>query len=619
MASTTRFTRAISRAARPCMKCCHSLLCRLVVATLFAALTANGQQPRPELTPGSTSIAFGVVQIGTESSPTETLVNYGGTSIIVSAVSVSGAGFSLSGLSLPLTLNAGENTSFTVTFHPASAGFASGTVTITSDGSNPNLSIPLYGLGADIKALPECSLARTNKSCKVIIDREKPLTPPTIQMYSGQTVTAIVKAPKTFERYFLDYQTGQANLSPDVASTIVQGFLPSLAKVGEFHAADAVRRQRVNTDQCAADEITGTTLPEAEEVADVVPAFRKCLAQLGANAIDIYQKLEAFIAPDSLTAQGTAKGGNLNDLKKPISAFLTSEFKLSGKIASIAGDKDLKVSIPDAAAISELSDLQKGADAIANDLLGYSQRIRDLDDFNQAFPLCNSIVKVRPAEEQSQTKCVGITSNPDDEHVYQNMTTRTITYSLNTLNLVSNSREAATDPTKKKLLASIVVNFADSPSKPSALRLEGSAGVFFSSLPIRSFSVAPIFTNGAITNNIIAQNILHPTVVPFAAANYRITDDLGWIRWKSNVYLTGAVGVNPNTVSADFGVGPSLSWRGLMLSALWHYGHDVRLTQGLSVGESLGASFKGSLATQTYWTSSFALGVSVRVPSLTGR
>jgi len=138
------------------------------------------------------------------------------------------------------------------------------------------------------------------------------------------------------------------------------------------------------------------------------------------------------------------------------------------------------------------------------------------------------------------------------------MVTRTITYSLNTLNLVANSQEAVPDSSKKKSLASIAVNFADSPSRLSSpFRWEASAGVLFSSLAVRSFSAAPVFSSGVITDNTVAQNVLHPTVVPFAAANYRLSNDLGWTRWKSAIYWTGAVGVNPNTVSADFASGLS--------------------------------------------------------------
>jgi hypothetical protein len=200
------------------------------------------------------------------------------------------------------------------------------------------------------------------------------------------------------------------------------------------------------------------------------------------------------------------------------------------------------------------------------------------------------------------------------------MVTRTITYSLNTLNLVSNFQEAAPDPTKKKLLATVAINFADNAKQSvrSAFRWEASAGAFFSSLPVRTFSAAPVFTKNVITDKTISQNVLHPTVVPFAAGNYRLTNDLPG-RWKSNLYWTGAVGINPNTVTADFATGLSLSYRALMVSGLCHFGHDLRLTQGLTVGESLGASFNGSVPTQTYWTESFALGLSIRVPSLTGR
>src|SRR5579864_597362 len=71
---------------------------------------------------------------------------------------------------------------------------------------------------SQVKALPECALGRTNPSCKVVIDRDNPVAPPTVQMYSDQVLTVIVKNPKYYERYFLDYQTGQATLSPDVTS-----------------------------------------------------------------------------------------------------------------------------------------------------------------------------------------------------------------------------------------------------------------------------------------------------------------------------------------------------------------------------------------------------------------
>jgi hypothetical protein len=491
------------------------------------------------------------------------------------------------------------------------------------------------GLTADeVKALPECSLARTNMSCRLTIDREKLVTPPAIQIYINQKVTVVVKHPKTYERYFFDYQSGQATISPDVTSSIIQGLFPSLAKASVIHGFDLVQGQKSAADECAATEITDTAIPAAGTVKKIVAPAWKCLAKLAGQAIVIYHALEPFVAPDSLIPNAPATDPTKTDIEKlvaqkqPISDFLTPEFLLSARISSIAGDDGLKktptadLRAADARAILELTDLQKAADAVATDLLGYKLRIEDLEVYQNGFQDCSSVIDLTK-EEKKQVPlpaCLWITSKPDDGGVYHNMVTRAITYSLNSFNLVSNSQQSVPDPSKKKLLTSVVLNFGDDKkSKSSALRWEASAGAFFSSLPIRSFSVAPVFTNGVITDKIISQNLLYPTIVPFAAANYRLTNDLGWTRWKTNVYWTGAVGINPNTVSADFATGLSYSWRALMVSGLCHFGHDVRLAQGLKVGESLGAGFNGSLPTETHWTTNFALGLSVRVPAITGR
>jgi hypothetical protein len=470
---------------------------------------------------------------------------------------------------------------------------------------------------AQVQALPECSLSKTNDDCQLTIDRASPLTPPAVQMYSDKTVTVIVKNPKTFERYFLDYQTGQATLSPDIASSIVQGLLPGLGKVNGLFTTKIYFAPGVAAapaDPCAVPALTTDPLPGPNKVATVVPAFQKCLEKLAADAVDIYGALEPLVAPDSRTPSGLAEEPDPDAIQGSITDFLNSEIAISSRITNIAAIDKIKNT--DGFAVLQLSNLQKIADVVAADLTGYSERITDYWTFDNGFHDCKTVIDVA-----DDSQCIWISSGQDKSKVYRNMVTRTITYSLNTLNLISNSQEAVPDPTKKKLLASIAINFADTTKQSvnSAFRWEASAGAFFSSLPVRSFSVAPVFTAGMITDKKIAQNVLHPTVVPFAAGNYRLTNDLKWSRWKSNIYWTGAVGINPNTVTADFATGLSLSWRALMVSGLCHFGHGVRLTQGLTVGESLGAGFNGSIPTQTYWTESFAIGLSIRVPSLIGR
>jgi hypothetical protein len=121
-------------------------------ATLSIPLSGTGIA-QGQLASNPTSLSFGNIQVGTSKSLTDTLTNSGGTSLTISAASASGTGFSLSGLSLPLTLTAGQSTSFTVLFSPTTSGAASGSVSITSNASNPNLSIPLSGTGVTPGAL----------------------------------------------------------------------------------------------------------------------------------------------------------------------------------------------------------------------------------------------------------------------------------------------------------------------------------------------------------------------------------------------------------------------------------------------------------------------------------
>ena len=80
--------------------------------------------------------------------------------------------------------------------------------------------------------------------------------------------------------------------------------MPSLAKIGEFHAQDASNAQDLTQDKCAVDTITGTAIPAATKVPTVLSAFRQCAIQLAKKAIPIYQSLEPFVAPDALTPDG---------------------------------------------------------------------------------------------------------------------------------------------------------------------------------------------------------------------------------------------------------------------------------------------------------------------------
>jgi hypothetical protein len=89
------------------------------------------------------SLNFGSVQTSAAKTLAGTLTNSGGSSVTISQASVSGSGFAISGLNLPVTLSAGQNVSFNVTYTSQSSGSATGAVSFTSDATNGVLAMPL--------------------------------------------------------------------------------------------------------------------------------------------------------------------------------------------------------------------------------------------------------------------------------------------------------------------------------------------------------------------------------------------------------------------------------------------------------------------------------------------
>ncbi len=115
-------------------------------AYFYAPLTGNGVLTG-DLAPNPSSLAFGNLQIGDHETLSETLTNAGSTTVIVSRANVSGAGFRISGLTLPLALSSGSNYTFQVSFSPTATEPATGTLSIISDAKDAAIQISLTGGG----------------------------------------------------------------------------------------------------------------------------------------------------------------------------------------------------------------------------------------------------------------------------------------------------------------------------------------------------------------------------------------------------------------------------------------------------------------------------------------
>ena len=115
---------------------------------LSVMLSGTGVSPVLQLSASPTALSFGSVTIGSSGTQTVTLTNTGNSAVSLSQITMAGTGFSYSGLALPITLSAGQSTSFNVIFAPATSGSLTGTSTVVSSATNSPTTISLSGSGA---------------------------------------------------------------------------------------------------------------------------------------------------------------------------------------------------------------------------------------------------------------------------------------------------------------------------------------------------------------------------------------------------------------------------------------------------------------------------------------
>jgi hypothetical protein len=89
---------------------------------------------------------FGNVTVGTIGTQAITL-SASGASVTVSSDASSNSQFALVGVSLPVTIPAGQSQSYNVSFTPTGSGTASGSLSFTSNASNTQTSESLTGIG----------------------------------------------------------------------------------------------------------------------------------------------------------------------------------------------------------------------------------------------------------------------------------------------------------------------------------------------------------------------------------------------------------------------------------------------------------------------------------------
>lgn len=101
----------------------------------------------PALTIGAANVGFGDVGLNSKATQPVTLTSSGTAALTINAETVTGAGFSISGLNVPVTLNPGHAATLYIAFDPTVSGASTGAVTLTSNASSGTATISLSGTG----------------------------------------------------------------------------------------------------------------------------------------------------------------------------------------------------------------------------------------------------------------------------------------------------------------------------------------------------------------------------------------------------------------------------------------------------------------------------------------
>jgi Abnormal spindle-like microcephaly-assoc'd, ASPM-SPD-2-Hydin/Right handed beta helix region len=118
-------------------------------SSVTVALGGTGVQPSISIAPSS--VSFGNVPVGVTSSQTITLSNPGNANLDITQFTAPSAGFSMSGLSAPLTLTPGQTAKFSVSFTPGTVGSQASSVTLFSNAPTSPVRLSLSGAGVQLQ------------------------------------------------------------------------------------------------------------------------------------------------------------------------------------------------------------------------------------------------------------------------------------------------------------------------------------------------------------------------------------------------------------------------------------------------------------------------------------
>jgi hypothetical protein len=181
----------------------------------------------PQLTASATSLTFGNVALNTGATLPLTLTSSGTAPVTVSAATVSGTGYTVSGSTIPLTLNPGQTTTLQLTFDPTVAGPATGSLAINSNGTSGTIHVTLNGTGT-APLSPQLTVSPTFLAFGDVTVNATSSLQVTLSS-SGTAPVTVSAATLSGAGFATSGATFPVTLNPGLAVTIQVQFDPTLA------------------------------------------------------------------------------------------------------------------------------------------------------------------------------------------------------------------------------------------------------------------------------------------------------------------------------------------------------------------------------------------------------
>ncbi len=191
-----------------------------------ATITLSGAGAQGQLSANPSTASFGTVSTGSSNSQTITLTNGGSAAVSVSQANVSGAGFSISGMTgLPITINPGASKTFNVVFAPTASGSATGTVQLVSNAPNSPTSIALSGTGQTATQLLSANPSSFNFNS--VNDGSTASVNVTLTNTGNSNIT--ISGTTALGAGFSATSVNGTTLSPNQTATLIVTFAPTSA------------------------------------------------------------------------------------------------------------------------------------------------------------------------------------------------------------------------------------------------------------------------------------------------------------------------------------------------------------------------------------------------------